>query len=236
MRIVICDDEPLARQRLSRLLGQIDNCHCVGEAESGDDLLELVHELMPDVVLLDIRMPQMDGMTVAARLGNLARPPAIIFCTAYDEHALAAFRVQALDYLLKPIGLKALRRALDRVTETPREQSSEPQQRQFITAQTHRGLERVAVSEVRCFVAADRYVLARHSEGELLIDATLRELEQELSGQFVRVHRNALVALEYIEMLKSTMTGYHVTMQGIDETLKVSRRHAAGLRQLLKSL
>ncbi len=102
IRVLICDDEPLARDRLRRMLEKIPATLCVGEAENGEELLEQIPQHRPDLILLDIRMPGMDGLQAASRLSESDNPPAIVFCTAYDEHAIEAFKVNAMDYLLKP--------------------------------------------------------------------------------------------------------------------------------------
>ena len=114
MKVLVCDDEALARDRLVRLLRDADECEVVGEAENGREALQKVEMLAPDVVLLDIRMPVMDGIACAEELARLPNPPAVIFITAFDEHALAAFQVEAIGYLLKPVRKDQLNEALAR--------------------------------------------------------------------------------------------------------------------------
>ncbi|HET8848260.1 MAG TPA: response regulator, partial [Marinobacter sp.] len=113
-RILIADDEPLARQRIRRLLDAVPGYQVCGEATDGDDALRKVAELEPDILLLDIRMPGLDGMDTADRLSRLDKPPAVIFCTAYDHYAIQAFNVNAVAYLLKPVRKEALASALAR--------------------------------------------------------------------------------------------------------------------------
>lgn len=122
MKVLICDDEALARERLARFLKDMDGYEIVGEAENGRDALTQAEATAPDIVLLDLRMPVMDGMACAERLAQLPEPPAVIFCTAYDEHALAAFQVQAVGYLLKPVRREQLTEALARATRVNRAQ------------------------------------------------------------------------------------------------------------------
>lgn len=241
MRILVGDDEPLARQRLMRLLEAVPGCELVGEAVNGRDVVHKVQELKPDLVLLDIRMPDMDGLEAAAHLQRCHPVPAIIFCTAYDEHALDAFKVHALDYLLKPVSRESLAAALARAEQLA---SREPPpfehvggKRRHISANTHKGLELIPVSEVRYFLADQKYVTVRHGKGEVLIDDTLKDLEDEFADDFVRIHRNALISLSFLEGLELANGGQHqVRLAGIDERLSVSRRHVAGLRKMMQKL
>lgn len=241
MRILVGDDEPLARQRLARLLEALPDCEQVGEAANGREVLQKVQQLKPDAVLLDIRMPDMDGLEVASHLQHCHPVPAIIFCTAYDEHALAAFKVHALDYLLKPVNREALAAALERVRQLAGRQPAALEntggRRRHISASTHRGLELIPVSEVRYFLADQKYVTVRHGKGEVLIDETLKDLEEEFAGEFVRIHRNSLISLSFLEGLELANGGQHqVRLAGIDERLIVSRRHVAGLRKVMQKL
>lgn len=241
MRILVGDDEPLARQRLARLLEALPDCEQVGEAANGREVLQKVQQLKPDAVLLDIRMPDMDGLEAASHLQHCHPVPAIIFCTAYDEHALAAFKVHALDYLLKPVNREALAAALERVRQLAGRQPAALEntggKRRHISASTHRGLELIPVSEVRYFLADQKYVTVRHGKGEVLIDETLKDLEEEFAGEFVRIHRNSLISLNFLEGLELANGGQHqVRLAGIDERLIVSRRHVAGLRKVMQKL
>jgi two-component system response regulator AlgR len=246
MRVLVCDDEQLARDRLKRLVDKIENAEVVAEAANGREAIIEAQSCKPDVVLMDIRMPEMDGMEAAEHLGKMDNPPAVIFCTAYDEHALQAFRVHAVDYLLKPVNAADLTTALTKAKTLNRVQLAEisdevseekPRRRGHISARTHRGLELVPVDDVRYFLADQKYVTVCFSEGEVLIDETLKELETEFGDQFVRIHRNALVALRYIEGMEMATAGHHqVRLRGVDERLTVSRRHVAGLRRVLQSL
>lgn len=239
MKVLIVDDEPLARERLLRLVAKLlPDCQCqqVGDGEAA---LQCVAESAPDLILLDIRMPGMDGIEVATRVGELEEPPAIIFCTAYDEYALEALKQQALDYLLKPVREADLSRALGNAGRVNRLQmaalngESEAGRRQ-VSSHTHRGLETMAVDQVRCFVAEHKYVTAIGSGQQLVLPDTLKELEQEFAGSFVRVHRNALVALAHIERLQRAEDGsWVVELAGIDMAPAVSRRHLSEVKQAL---
>lgn len=246
MKVLICDDEALARERLARFLREMDGYEVVAEAENGEDALIKVSSLHPDVVLLDLRMPVMDGLACAERLAQLPEPPAVIFCTAYDEHALAAFQVQAVGYLLKPVRREQLQEALNRAGRINRAQleavkatSDDGQNggRSHITAKTHRGIELIPVDDVRYFLADQKYVTVRHGKGEVLIDETLKDLENEFGARFVRIHRNALLALHFLDGLELVAPGqYQVRIKGIEERLVVSRRHLPELRETMQKL
>jgi two-component system response regulator AlgR len=242
MRVLVCDDEHLARMRLRRLVER-SGMEVVDEARNGREVLERARRLHPDVVLMDIRMPDMDGLEAAAHLDNLDNPPAVIFCTAYDEHALQAFRVHALDYLLKPVSGEDLQRALDKVRSLNRVQMAEmthklathkPQRRRHFSSRTFRGLELVPLEEVRYFRADHKYVEVHHADGFLLIDEPLKTLEDEFSDLFVRVHRSTLVALHFIDGLEySRDAHFEIRLRGMAERLPVSRRYTAALRRAL---
>lgn len=246
MRVLVCDDEKLARDRLARLTEAVPDMEVVGEAGNGREAVILAQSTRPDVVLLDIRMPDMDGIEAARHLLKLEHPPAVIFCTAYDEHALQAFKVQAVDYLLKPVSKDDLATALGRVHGISRsrldalEGEVDPQgtaQRRHISARTHRGIELVPVDEIRYFLADQKYVTVKYPDGEVLIDDTLKELEDEFGERFVRIHRNALVAVGWLEGMELATAGhYQVRLKGVDERLVVSRRHVAGLRKMMARL
>lgn len=248
MRVLVCDDEKLARDRLVRLTESVADIEVVGEAANGREAVILAQSKRPDVVLLDIRMPDMDGIEAARHLLKLEHPPAVIFCTAYDEHALQAFKVQAVDYLLKPVAKEDLSAALDRVRNLSLsrshldalEQHVDPQgsrRRQHISARTHRGIELVPVDEVRYFLADQKYVTVKYPAGEVLIDDTLKELEDEFGERFVRIHRNALVAVKWLEGMELANAGhYQVRLNEVEERLVVSRRHVAGLRKMMARL
>ncbi len=246
MRVLVCDDEALARERLARFLRDLDGYEVVGEAENGEDCLRQVSLLHPDIVLLDLRMPVMDGLVCAEALSQLPAPPAVIFCTAYDEHALAAFQVQAVGYLLKPVRKEQLVEALGRALRVNRAQleavktSAEDARtngRSHITAKTHRGIELIPVDDVRYFLADQKYVTVRHGKGEVLIDETLKDLENEFGQRFIRIHRNALLALHYLDGLELVAPGqYQVRIKGIEERLVVSRRHLPELRETMQKL
>lgn len=248
MKILIVDDEKLARDRLARMVAAIEGHSVAGEAATGRDALQQMAALDVDVVLLDIRMPGMDGLETARHLTALEAPPAVIFCTAYDEHAIQAFDLQAVGYLLKPVRLEQLAQALDKARRVNRAQlaalgagvaEDEPGlgRRSHISARTRRGLELIPVADVRYFLADQKYVTVRSVDGEVIIDETLKELEDEFGDQFVRIHRNALVAVSHIERLERLGPGQsRIRLRGVELPLEVSRRHLPAVRKLVKSL
>ena len=239
MKILVVDDEPLARERLMRLLVKVLPSAQVEEAGNGRQALELIASNPPDLLLLDIRMPGMDGIAVAAELEGMAQPPAIIFCTAFDQYALEALDNQAVAYLLKPVREENLRRAVERASRVNRVQlaaiSGEQAARTHVVSESHQGMDMVPVNEVRCFVASQKYVQAVHPGGSLLLPDTLKDLEEEFAGQFLRVHRNALVAVAHIEALrKDDEEGWCVALAGVEDRPIVSRRHLSLIKEKLK--
>ena len=243
MHLLIVDDEPLARQRMLRMVDQIEGCEAVGEAGNGEEAISLIDKLDPDIVLMDVRMPGMDGLVAARNISQMEAPPALIFCTAYDEYALEAFETLAVGYLLKPVGAEALAAAIDKAKKTTKLQkqslSAAQQQdmRKHIVSKTRQGMELIAIDSIYCFVADQKYVTVVHSEGETLIDDTLKELEQEFSSMFIRVHRNALVAVDKIEGMKRAGNNqFEIQLKGTEFRPSVSRRHIAGVRELLSHL
>ena len=233
MRALIVDDEAPARARLARLLAAVDGWESAGEAQDGVDALAAAERANPDVVLLDIRMPRMDGIEAARHLAALETPPAIIFTSAYDEYALAAFDAHAVAYLLKPVRAERLAEALGHACRPTRAQlgalrTAAP--RRHLAARVGERLELLPVDRVLAFVADSKYVAARHADGELVLDETLKDLEQEFLDAFVRVHRNTLVALDHVE----SFDGARVVVRGLAAPVEVSRRHAADVRRRVR--
>ncbi len=256
LKVLVVDDEPPARARLGQLLG---DCAAqlplqrVGEADSGLAALDAVARLQPDVVLLDISMPGMNGIEVARHLAQGETPPAIIFVTAFDEHALQAFEVQALDYLLKPVRADRLLAALQRAQRVlPREPrlaalaSGLGQARTQISVSERGRLVLVPVEDVVYLRAELKYVTIRTAAREFLTEESLTGLESEFGERFVRIHRNALVARQHIagfQRVKGRPDGegdapeghWEILLRGLDERLPISRRQwpvvkaAAGL-------
>ena len=244
MKVLIVDDEPLARERLGALLRDCDGVSVAGEAGDGRAALETAARLQPDVVLLDIRMPLMDGLETARHLSVLEHPPAVVFCTAYDEHALAAFDAGAVDYLVKPVRLDRLRGALERARrfgaaefEQLRSAPGASQQRGHLCARVRGNLVLVPVADILYLLAEDKYVVVHHAKGEVLIEEALKSLEEEFTDRFVRIHRNCLVARDRLTGLTRSAEGtIYAQLEGSTATLEVSRRNLPALRKLVRAL
>ncbi len=241
MRILVVDDEALARDRLTALLVEMgDPYEVVGHAANGDEALQLFAQQGVDLVLMDIRMPGTDGLQAARELARSETPPAVIFTTAYEEHALQAFEVQAMDYLLKPVRRARLQQALTRARRLTLAQL------QALSALSDRlipqlsvmyrgGVRRLPLDQVLYLRAESKYVTARHSSGELLLEESLKTLESRYADWFLRIHRNALVARDALVGLERGVDGsMHVRLAGCDELLEVSRRHQTEIRRWLK--
>lgn len=241
MRILIVDDEPLARARLKQQVAAIDGYDVVGEADNGVAAIEMAATSKADILLLDIRMPVMNGLEVGRHLSLSEQAPAIIFTTAYSEHALEAFQTHAVDYLLKPIRAEKLAAALMAAGKLSRAQIQQVDEdlnggkRSHICARVRGDLQLINVADIYYFKADSKYVEVRHKGGVVLIEESLVSLEEEFAGDFFRVHRNALVAPDYLEGLKKDAQGHsHLRINGIQEMVEVSRRHLPGVRALLK--
>ena len=242
MKVLIVDDEQLARDRLSRMIGGFQNHDVIGEAGNGMEAVKAASSLQPEVVLMDIRMPGMDGLEAARHFVDFEEPPAVIFCTAYEEHAIEAFDLQAVGYLLKPVRRENLEAALGKAQRVNKAQLAalaveQPPRRTHISARTRRGIELIPVDDVRYFQADQKYVTVRHSGGEIIVDETLKELEEEFGERFVRVHRNALVAAHFIIGLDRLADGhYQIRLKDIGESVDISRRHVAAVRKYVRNL
>ena len=237
LRVFIVDDEPPARNRLRDLLHDCSEqlaLEVVGEAGNGQEALDKLMETPVDVVLLDIRMPQMDGIELAQHLNKLPKPPVIIFTTAYDTYAIKAFELHAIDYLLKPIRLGRLFEALTRAraavpvqTEVLRDLLPEP--RKFLSIHERGKIHLVPIEQVLFLRAELKYVTVRTAEHEYLLEESLTAMEKEFAARFVRIHRNCLVAKEAIEGFEKggeegEGSGWMVRLKGLDELLAISRR------------
>ncbi len=236
--VFIADDESLARERLKRMITALPEYQLLGEAENGTEALRHIAQQQPDIALLDIRMPGMDGLELAKELAKLDIPPAIIFCTAYDQYAIEAFRHQALGYLLKPARSEDLQQALSQARRLTRVQLTELEKQKraedsVFVAHSWQGHERIPVQDIYYFRADHKYLTVVHREGETLSDQTLKELEEQYQSRFVRAHRSALVNLQHVRALTRNAQGqYHLELHNGDQ-VTVSRRHTATIKQRL---
>jgi len=244
MKVLIVDDEAPARDRLRQLLEDSGEYEVAGEAGNGHEALDLAARIHPDVVLLDIRMPGMDGIETAHHLNLTDQPPAVVFTTAYDEYAIDAFDANAIGYVLKPIRRERLEKALSQAARLSRHALSDAgrksgvsERRQHVCARVQNELKLIPVDKVSCFVADQKYVSVVHEDGRDLIDDSLKSLEAEFADHFVRIHRGALVALAAIESLKKDEEGRTRVMlrdSPDEQELVVSRRHVANVKRRLK--
>ena len=241
MKILVVDDEAPARERLKRLIEEQDAWQVVAEAANGHEALERADATQPDLVLLDIRMPGMDGIETARHLAQMDEPPAVIFTTAFNEYAVEAFEASAVGYVLKPVRRERLADALQRASRLTRPQLAslasreQHQARKHISARIRGELRLVPVRDVLYFHADQKYVTVRYPDGELLIDEPIKELEDEFADAFVRVHRGTLVAVAHIEALAKDAEGhYEIRLKGLEERFPVSRRLAPAVVQRLK--
>lgn len=244
MRIVICDDEELARSRLCDQVTGLKGFDVIGTATNGLEMLELCQAKSPDIVLLDIRMPVMDGLEAARHLGRLLNPPAIIFTTAYDQHAIKAFETSASDYLLKPVRQQRLMSALQKARRLNRAQLAAIQEleqqhpeRTHLSVYQRGNLVLVPVSDVLYFHADQKYVCVGTAKQEVLIEESLKSLEQEFEERFIRIHRATLVARRYIQELVRHRDGKaEIRLLHSGRQFEVSRRLLASIRKSIKSL
>ena len=215
LNILIADDEAPARNRLRDLLADIGNINIIAEAKNGREALHLADALQPDIILLDIRMPDMDGIEAAQHLQKLTKPPAIIFTTAFDNYAIQAFDINAVDYLLKPIRLERLEKAL---------------QKTHLTITERGRILLIPVADIIYLRAELKYVTVRTAEREYLLEESLTHLEQEFGDTFIRLHRNCLVAHAYILGYEKHSIDAHgekqwvALLKHVPETISVSRR------------
>jgi two-component system response regulator AlgR len=244
MKLLLVDDEDAARQRLRRLIADIGQGLAVaGEAADGIEALRLIAATAPDAVLLDIRMPRMDGLAAAREIARSKAPPALIFTTAHDDHAVEAFEVAAVDYLLKPIRRERLETALGRARRFSRTDWDRlgtvlpaPPPR-HLCAYAHGEIRLIPVADIVYFRAEAKYTTVRTLDGECLIEDSLVALEQEFGETFLRVHRNALVARDRIAgLVHLPGRSFGLRLRGVAETVEVSRRHLASLRAWLRAI
>ncbi len=241
LKVLIVDDEALARSRLRTLLGDCADprAECVAEAGNAVQAMDQIQRTHCDLVLLDIHMPGVDGMALAANLRNLVSPPKVIFVTAHAEHAVQAFDLEAVDYLTKPVRLERLQLALQKVARlragSDQADASLPE---CLLIQERGRTERVALSEVIYLKAELKYITVRTPEKEHILDGALSDLEQKYAHLFVRVHRNALVARRRVRAVEKHHDpvegeGWTVRLDGCDERLAVSRRQLSAVRESL---
>jgi two-component system response regulator AlgR len=242
LKVIIADDEPLARERLRGLLAEQADVDVVAEAADGHAALHACAEHAPDLVLLDIAMPGIDGLEAARHLAAFEPRPAVVFCTAYDVHALSAFEAAAVDYLVKPVRAERLAGALERARRfvagrATAESAGIGRRRTHLCARMRGSLRLIPLDDVHYLQAEEKYVVVHHARGEDLIEESLKSLEEEFGDRFVRIHRNCLVARhELVELRRSTDGHVHAILRHGREPLEVSRRCVSQVRETVRQL
>lgn len=245
LKVLIVDDEALARSRLRTLLSECSDprTEVVGEAGNAVQAMQHIQRLPCDVVLLDIHMPGVDGMALAAQLREMSSAPSVIFVTAHAEHAVRAFELEAIDYLTKPVRRERLEQALQKVqrlrqTADSASSAEPPGASDCLIIQERGRSERVALADVIFLKAELKYITVRTADKEYIYDGALSDLESRYPHLFVRVHRNALVARRCVRAVEKHNDpvegeGWTVRLDGVDDRLAVSRRQLASVREAL---
>lgn len=229
LRILLVDDEPPALQRLRQLLDPVGGVQVVGCESRAERVAERCRELKPDLVLMDVEMPGINGVRLARQLRELEPAPAVVFVTAYEEHAVAAFELAAVDYLVKPVRSERLAQALERVRRR------HPTRPQSLPARLGERLLAIPLGQIRVLQAEDKYTCVYHTGGQALVDDSLVSLEERFGEHFVRVHRNALVSRGHVRGLFRDADGCErLEMEGVTVRPEVSRRNRAVVRRLLR--
>lgn len=233
---LVVDDEPLAAERLADMIAAIPDCKVVGMAGNSGQAFALIATLRPDLVMLDITMPGENGLDLAKRLQNTEHPPAVVFCTAYDAHALKAFEAQAIDYLLKPVRAERLAESIERVRRlkpVAGMQLSMPPT--FVSASIGGVIRRIDMEDIYYLQADDKYTVAHHRGGEHVLDASLKELEVQFGEKLLRIHRNCLVNPAQLSELRRDADGHvWAVLKDVEKPLEVSRRCAGDLKDWFK--
>ena len=242
LKVLLVDDEILARSRLRTLLAECTapGAEVLAEAANGPQAITALRQAAFDLVLLDVRMPGMDGVQLAQTIAGMPQPPAVVFVTAHAEHAVQAFDVAAVDYLTKPVRLERLQQALQKVERLV--QSKHPQSADFLgdtlIIQDRGRTERVPLAEVLYLKAELKYVTVRTATRSYILDGALNELEEKYAAHFMRIHRNALIARRAVRALEKHYDaeegeGWAVRINGIPELLAVSRRQLSAVREAI---
>lgn len=242
LKVLLVDDEALARARLRTLLGECSapGADVLGEAANAVQAMTALQHEVFDMVLLDIRMPGTDGVTLARSIAALPQAPSVVFVTAHAEHAVQAFELDAVDYLTKPVRLERLQQALQKVERIAQAQRGPgpdlPEETLII--QDRGRTERVPLAEVLYLKAELKYITVRTRTRSYILDGSLSELEEKYAAQFMRIHRNALIARRAVRALERHFDpeegdGWAVRLNGIDELLAVSRRQLSAVREAI---
>lgn len=238
LRSLIADDEPVARRRLARLCTGVPDVAIVGEAVDGPDTIEQIRILSPDLVLLDISMPELDGLAVASASAGLERPPAIVFCTASAAHAVRAFELPAVDYLLKPVQRDRLEQAVVRVRRL-RSALIRPARTAWADSLwvPHRGaMRRIDVADICRIDAEGDYVRIWTPQGQVLLNDTITRLIERLDpGAFVRLRRSSVVRITRIQALRHVGLGSWEAQLFDGETIRIGPTYLKTVKDLLRA-
>ncbi len=241
MNVLVVDDEHAARERLSLMVDNFPDCHVVGKAHDGIESVYMADSMAVDLVLMDIRMPRMSGIEAARHISSTEKPPAIIFITAFAEHALDAFHVHAENYLLKPVRRESLRQALEHTQRNARNLIREPdsfsdKMRSYICCHTGKNMELIPLNDIYILRSEEKYSVIYHSRGKSIVDRSLISFEEEYSTKLLRVHRNTLVNKAYVKSLLCSGPGnYFLTVKNLDRQIRVSRRNLCAIRSFMKN-
>jgi two-component system, LytTR family, response regulator AlgR len=243
LRVLVVDDEALARSRMRTLLADCTKPGVLVQAEAADAMqaMTLLQRQVFDLALLDIHMPGADGLALARSLQALAHPPAVVFVTAHLEHAVQAFELEAVDYLTKPVRLERLQVALQKAERFIQNRASAAlanETQETLVIQERGRTERVPLHQVVYFKAELKYITVRTTVRSYIMDGALNDLEEKYSAQYVRIHRNALIARRAVRALEKHFDaeegeGWAVRLHGVDEVLAVSRRQLVVVRALI---
>ena len=231
-RVLIVDDEVPAIRRLERLVADQDRAVVCGVENDPERVIERCRQLRPDVVLLDVEMPGMDGLDLAGHIRQMDTSPAVVFITAFEQYAVDAFDLAAVDYLVKPVRPERLARALERVRRRRVVTGADA----ILSSRIGDRTITMSVDDVRALVAEDKYTVVHYSEGVALVEDSLVSLEERFSEFFVRVHRKALVGRRFLSGLHRDVDGQErVDIKGTDYCPPVSRRNLPAVRRLLRT-
>lgn len=237
IRALIVDDEPLAIERLRLICTHFSQVEIVGTTTDGEAALAMIEKLAPDLVLLDVAMPALDGVAVARMLETQARRPAVVFCTAYQEHALAAFEVAATDYLLKPVDLDRLEQSLERVRLRMRGLATTPGSRwlEELWAPHRSEMIRIAIDDIDRIEAERDYMRLHVGERSFLLHQTLMTLERRLDpARFIRLHRSTIVRRDAIVGLRHNGLGLWIARLRNGAEVRIARTYVAKAKAVIK--
>jgi two-component system, LytTR family, response regulator len=233
IRALVVDDEPLARKNLTLLLSRAEDIECVGECDSGEGALTSIRQSRPDLVFLDVQMPECDGFDVLELLGGEV-PPAVVFVTAHDKYALKAFETGALDYLLKPFDNARFERALDRARERIAHRRGTPLKPERIVVKNTGSVIFLRIEDIDWIEAADYYACLHTGKKSYLLRRSMGELEQDLDqASFCRIHRSAIVNLDRVRELRFGRDGEYEVLLADGASLRLSRRYRKTLQSRL---